>query len=1087
MIILSTSGRAFLHYSNEFKIDWPESAVAIVGPNGTGKTTAARALIWSFIGRFPTTSNITKWTMDLPRPGKYMNVKKSPDTVVSTKFQVRGADGSKTGYTITRRLTWDKKISLTLESEDGVIKLEDKVAQQQIFIYAGVSHGDTVDECSKMFINKHWFGVNQTISIFSASATARRELLESTNPLALLPRLDDSTSALLKSENKLRASLSQGLSSGLGSISYLWSQILNTPLETEASGELLRQADLDLDAHKFIESARQRVQAVVDKLAAIRGSFLFDSAKAALFIERMNVLKRALADSPFKDFQFRKNHRSGLSSLIEELTKDIAQAEVYQATVVQLQQLNELASALAKDKALTDAQISACASSKALIAESSLRVLSQGETLKSMSIHMNPDPSNLDRTTVFEIEKSLAGLMQMIGGLPKPAIMSNRAVSSEEIEKGIRILMSAADQAKRSEAKILEIDRALAALDSVNYQDLSESLTMAGFGPSTDDLYREEMFHTLASARSTMEEMAALITGSPSGLSESKSLLATNIDSITLQTEAVRQVRQTIDNLTSGITTLAKQANDLSNKQAKRVQQADGELCDECGAETSADHFKAKSVAIGDQIESYRAEMIASEKTRSSTGAKLDAMLRSLTNSQLEAKERAKAISDSEMVAAVESSKRDTLARFLRKSASAAHGIEAYKLAAFAAKESSLAIISGFANEVKTSLSELGIPIDESRTSRYSLLLNDDGSSAMTKTASIGEISRILTSDLTGLSSYRQALLRMTSPLQKRLMAAANSGDELSSLVREASANIASTLDQTSIDLRAVSDQCAQDATDVRSEIRTATSIMERMNADDYVRVLRGERFKDKATLAINLSENLLSIGLGKGLDETTGAELISLSEAAVDGCSSILAFESHALVLKSYISDLFRFLSEASGYAIISTEKNRKIEALENLKSLLSPNGVARTMVLSSVASMAFEEANKSIKSLDLAKDLHIGVEVVSIAKDDLPPQPALDIIFTVDGQKANLPSNSQALQVSLALDIAVQSQGGWDGFFIVDEPEQGLDSHTRGKISSWLRCLGRQVIVLTNFGADNFETVISTQDIHTESDIAS
>lgn len=194
-----------------------------------------------------------------------------------------------------------------------------------------------------------------------------------------------------------------------------------------------------------------------------------------------------------------------------------------------------------------------------------------------------------------------------------------------------------------------------------------------------------------------------------------------------------------------------------------------------------------------------------------------------------------------------------------------------------------------------------------------------------------------------------------------------------------------------------------------------------------------------------------------------------------------IITLSGGADALLAMVGDVETYLSDADTAATVASEKSRKIEALSSLRTLLATNGDARTMVLASVAANAFDEANRSIKSLGLARDLHVGVEVVSLAKEGEAPQPALDITFSVDGQRANLPSNSQGLQVSLALDLAVQSQGGWGGFFVVDEPEQGLDSQTRGKINRWLRSLGRQVIILTNMGADNFDKVIQTGDIRT------
>jgi DNA repair exonuclease SbcCD ATPase subunit len=178
-------------------------------------------------------------------------------------------------------------------------------------------------------------------------------------------------------------------------------------------------------------------------------------------------------------------------------------------------------------------------------------------------------------------------------------------------------------------------------------------------------------------------------------------------------------------------------------------------------------------------------------------------------------------------------------------------------------------------------------------------------------------------------------------------------------------------------------------------------------------------------------------------------------------------------------LSTALTYLKDAYQAAQTSAEKAHKVEALAALKALLAANGVARTMVLASTAMAAFDDANGFIKSFNLEKDLQIGVSVVDVDGEGGVPQPALDITFSVDGRPANLPSNSQGLQVSLALDVAVQSQGGYGGFIIVDEPEQGLDTQTRGKINTWLRSLGRQVIVMTNTGADNFHKVLSTKDI--------
>ena len=1077
IVITKTSGQAFLHYLEDFEIVWPNASIAIVGPNGTGKTTAARALMWSFIGRFPTPPNISKWTMDLPRPGRFVGVKKTPDTVVKTCFNVTNADGEITSYTITRKLTWDKKMSLLLESDDGVVRMVDKTAQNQIFLFTGVSHGTSADECSKLFMRKHWFGVDQDISIFTASATLRRELLESTNPLALLPRLEEDTAVMFRAENKLRTDLAKGLSSSLGSVSHIWTKIKEASIKTGAAGDLLNQSDLDQDAVSFLDKATQSVKNVTTCIQDQRTHRAYPLDKAVDFIKTISNLDLVNA--------FQELHVKDVTSFqeLKAYLKEYQTAvQAYQELSGHLSSLQAEANQAMKDKDTNTTQVTLLNTAIGTTQSSIDQLSFQIEALAPLSIYLSGVAATAETVSVGEIQASLVVLNSTVHSISRPRLRPARATTAAEINTMLTNVQSLSAKALIDETAIAIVLKMLDQLEALSVETTKQQLVDLGFkAAASDQGFDESRLHDVASAPTLIKELAKLVVPDISLAATKESEIKNLTEKITDQALAMEELVAEINIISTDLHAVKIDIDKLQIKQQKINNRHGEAICEECGSVTDANHVHSKSTMIAEELTTSRALEAQLTEIQSGLNATLSAHKKSQASTVATLASAQAMLTTALRAEDVYLSQKVTLNQKLTYVASAVFGAVAYKSLAQDKIANHDKALELYASNLVSVISELDITLGDSVLGRYHLAKSADGRFSLQMCPAVSLSAAAVTADLRDLAGYITAVNSKLKPRERHLIDLSSHVEGLSAFLQKAEA-------ATNASLTAQM-QIAQ---------TTIASLIERIKATE-----KGQRdiVLEQARLvslfgssSSGLASKTLASSIGVALQATEALDQLSaafpvaeisgphLAEAANDialNCQAIIQWEEKAEKVLAHKDDILRYLAEASHYAVIASEKSRKIEALENLKSLLSPNGVARTMVLSSVASQAFDDANQAIKKLDLEKDLHVSVEVVSIAKDDAPPQPALDIIFTVEGQRANLPSNSQGLQVSLALDLAVQSQGGWSGFFIVDEPEQGLDSQTRGKINAWLRGLGRQVIILTNFGTDNFDHVISTDQI--------
>ena len=152
--------------------------------------------------------------------------------------------------------------------------------------------------------------------------------------------------------------------------------------------------------------------------------------------------------------------------------------------------------------------------------------------------------------------------------------------------------------------------------------------------------------------------------------------------------------------------------------------------------------------------------------------------------------------------------------------------------------------------------------------------------------------------------------------------------------------------------------------------------------------------------------------------------------------------------------------------------------EGLSICRKLLAPNGDARTLALTGDVGGIIEQTNQNLASLETKKSLAVSLE---FEKGD-DSKPTIELNFEVDGPSTSgreLPSKSQRHIIGIIMDLAVRSQGGRNGFFFIDEPEEGLDDVNKAKLTHFLKHQSSQVILLTNNASSGFDKTISTEEI--------
>lgn len=241
----------------------------ITGPNMSGKSTAARCIMWGLTGKFPY-PNLGTWVKDLVRPGREMgdgedNPKSqkgkgkikggSGPTVVRVEFQVTGPDGPEL-YTLVRSLVPDKTPSLILTATDGS-EWRDEVAQDAILNLAKVPTAEKKSDRIDILTRCVWYGVGQVTSFFEAKGSERKKILERLDPFTKLAAMEREASQRIKTYEKLQYEYSQELSTINGREEFAKSElIINTPPDIKvALGDVLGSGEgLGLSILSIIDS-----------------------------------------------------------------------------------------------------------------------------------------------------------------------------------------------------------------------------------------------------------------------------------------------------------------------------------------------------------------------------------------------------------------------------------------------------------------------------------------------------------------------------------------------------------------------------------------------------------------------------------------------------------------------------------------------------------------------------------------------------------------------------------------------------------------------------------------------------------------
>jgi DNA repair exonuclease SbcCD ATPase subunit len=163
--------------------------------------------------------------------------------------------------------------------------------------------------------------------------------------------------------------------------------------------------------------------------------------------------------------------------------------------------------------------------------------------------------------------------------------------------------------------------------------------------------------------------------------------------------------------------------------------------------------------------------------------------------------------------------------------------------------------------------------------------------------------------------------------------------------------------------------------------------------------------------------------------------------------------------------------------YTDMTQTETEELESLQVIKGILAPNGDARTLAVADTVALVVAETNRSLRSLDLTKNLSIDLKL----EKDEDGQPTIETHFQVDGDSSGkiLPSESQRMIVGICVDLAVRDLLAKDSFIIIDEPETGLDDEVKRKFMNFLKAAARQVVFVTNTAAAGFEKVVTTSDI--------
>lgn len=163
--------------------------------------------------------------------------------------------------------------------------------------------------------------------------------------------------------------------------------------------------------------------------------------------------------------------------------------------------------------------------------------------------------------------------------------------------------------------------------------------------------------------------------------------------------------------------------------------------------------------------------------------------------------------------------------------------------------------------------------------------------------------------------------------------------------------------------------------------------------------------------------------------------------------------------------------------YVDMAQTENEELESLQVIKGILAPNGDARTLAVADTVALVVAETNRSLRSLDLAKNLSIDLKL----EKDEDGQPTIETHFQVDGDSSGkiLPSESQRMIVGICVDLAVRDLLTKDSFIIIDEPETGLDDEVKRKFMNFLKAASRQVVFVTNTASAGLERIMTTADI--------
>ena len=285
----------------------------ITGPNMSGKSTAARCIMWGLTGKFPY-PNLGTWVKDLVRPGREMGdgegIPKSQKgkgkikggggpTVVRVEFQVTGPDGPEV-YTLIRSLVPDKTPSLILTATDGS-EWRDEVAQDAILNLAKVPSAEKKSDRIDILTRCVWYGVGQVTSFFEAKGSERKKILERLDPFTKLAAMEREASQRIKTYEKLQYEYNQELSKIIGREDSVKSElIIHTPPDIKvALGDVLGGGGglglsvlsiIDAQAHLTEKDAESRVNDAARYLDEVALALL-DASK----ITEINEEEKAIA------------------------------------------------------------------------------------------------------------------------------------------------------------------------------------------------------------------------------------------------------------------------------------------------------------------------------------------------------------------------------------------------------------------------------------------------------------------------------------------------------------------------------------------------------------------------------------------------------------------------------------------------------------------------------------------------------------------------------------------------------------------------------------------------------------------------